>query len=133
LIHRGHDETRTRKTILTISFLSGLLLIAVVYARTATAALVFLTGASLVGLGTGNIFAILQSCAPPGEVGVWTGIENLVGNVGGILAPLVTGFLIAHTGSYVPGFTFAAILLVMGLLAYWIIVGELKPPDEIPV
>jgi nitrate/nitrite transporter NarK len=60
-------------------------------------------------------------------MGVWTGIENFVGNVGGILAPLVTGFLIYHTGSYFPGFALAAIVLVAGPLAYWFIVGELKP------
>jgi MFS family permease len=127
LIRRGYNETRTRKTMLTIAFLTGLMLIPVLRAQTASSVLAFLIGASFVGLGTGNLFAILQCCAPPHEMGVWTGIENFVGNVGGILAPLVTGFLIYHTGSYFPGFALAAIVLVAGPLAYWFIVGELKP------
>ena len=38
-------------------------------------------GASLVGLATGNLMAILQACAPPSDVGIWTGIENFTGNV----------------------------------------------------
>ncbi len=84
-------------------------------------------GGSLVGLSTGNIMAMVQSCAPPEEIGVWTGFENFTGNVAGIIAPIVTGFLIARTGSYFPGFALAAVLLVTGLLAYWFIVGKLKP------
>lgn len=124
-IHWGWNETRTRKTMLTVAFLSGLFLIPAARVESSLGALIFLVGASLVGLATGNIFAILQCCAPPDEVGTWTGFENFTGNLGGILAPLVTGFLIARTGTYLPGFALAAGVLVAGLLAYWCIVGEL--------
>jgi nitrate/nitrite transporter NarK len=87
-------------------------------------------GASLVGLATGNLFAIIQSCAPPEDVGVWTGFENFAGNVGGVIAPAATGLLIAGTSSYLPGFALAALVLLTGLLAYWFIVGELKPQAQ---
>ena len=83
-------------------------------------------GSSLVGLATGNMFGVLQSCAPPEEVGVWTGFENFAGNIGGIIAPTATGLLIARTGSYLPGFVLAALVLLSGLLAYWLVVGKLK-------
>ncbi len=129
-IRRGYDETRTRKTVLTVAFLSGLLLIPAARAATPLGALAFLTGGSLVGLATGNMFAIVQCCAPPHEVGIWTGFENFGGNIAGVLAPIVTGFLIARTGMYLPGFALAAIVLVAGLLAYWFIVGELSLPSR---
>ncbi len=78
------------------------------------------------------MFAIIQCCAPPEEVGIWTGFENFAGNIGGVLAPVVTGFLIARTDTYLPGFALAAGVLVAGLLAYWFMVGELNPvPLEI--
>jgi dipeptide/tripeptide permease len=54
-------------------------------------------------------------------------VENFVGNIAGILAPIVTGVLIARTGSYFPGFALAAIVLVSGILSYWLIVGKLQP------
>ncbi len=127
LIRRGWDETRTRKTVLGVAFLSGLLLIPAARAQSAHGALAFLMGGALAGLGNGNMFAILQSCAPPNEVGIWTGFENFAGNIGGVLAPFVTGFLIARTGSYFPGFALAAGVLVAGILAYGFIVGELRP------
>jgi len=126
LIRLGWDETRTRKGIVTVAFLTGLLLIPASRVQTATAAILLVMGGSLVGLATGNLIVILQSCAPPDRVGVWTGWENFAGNVGGVVAPLATGFLIGRTGSYAPGFALAAVVLLAGLLSYWFIVRELK-------
>lgn len=128
LIRAGWDETRTRKGIVTVAFLTGLLLIPAARVQSANMAMVLVVGASLVGLSTGNLIVILQSCAPPEEVGLWTGYENFAGNIGGILAPMATGFLISATGSYFPGFLLAALTLVTGLLAYWFIVGDLRSP-----
>jgi len=65
----GWNETRTRKGIVTIAFLSGLLLIPASRVQNATAAVALIAGASLVGLATGNLLVILQCCAPPGRCG----------------------------------------------------------------
>jgi ACS family D-galactonate transporter-like MFS transporter len=130
LIRRGWNETRTRKGILTVAWVMGLLVIPAGLTSDITIAIPLLFAAALVGLGTGNLLAILQSCAPPDKVGIWTGVKNYSGNVGGILAPLVMGVLISRTGSYVPGFAVGAIILISGLIPYWLVVGELKPPPE---
>ncbi|HTV55598.1 MAG TPA: MFS transporter [Terriglobia bacterium] len=126
LIHYGWDETRTRKGILTIAFVTGLLLIAAAHATSASTAIILVIGASFVGLATGNLIVILQCCAPPEKVGLWTGIENFFGNIAGVLAPLITGILISRTGSYSPGFELAASVLVAGLISYWLVVGKLE-------
>ncbi len=127
LIRRGWDETRTRKMIVTVTFLAGLLLIPAVRVEDGRTAVWLLAAASLVGAASPNILAMVQCCAAQGQVGAWTGAENFTGNIGGILAPLVTGFLIARTGSYRPGFILAAVILMAGLASYWFVVGELKP------
>jgi ACS family D-galactonate transporter-like MFS transporter len=127
LIRRGCDETRTRKGIVTGAFFMGLLLIAAMRTSDTPAAIALLIGASLVGLATGNLLAILQCCAPFERVGIWTGAENFAGNLAGIIAPLAVGLLTRRSGSYVPGFELGSIVLLMGLPAYWLIVGELKP------
>jgi len=126
LIHRGWDETRTRKGIVTVAFSMGLLLIPATQAEKPETAILFVSGASLVGLASANLLVILQRCAPPDEIGAWTGMQNGIGNLGGISA-LVTGFLISRTGSYVPGFVLGPVVLMLGLLAYWFIVGNLRP------
>ncbi len=126
LIRQGWDETATRKGIVTVAFSMGIFLIAAMHSVHTGVAIGLLIAASLVGLATGNLLAILQSCAPPEAVGLWTGAENFAGNLAGIAAPLAVGFLITSRGSYVPGFQLASIILLAGVLAYWFVVGELK-------
>ena len=125
-IRRGWDETKARKTMIAIAFMCGLFVIPAARVESRVAAVVLLSAGSLVGLSVGNLFAVIQCCAPPEEVGVWTGFENFAGNIGGVLAPILTGFLIARTGSYFPGFALAAGLLITGIFAYWFIVGKLR-------
>lgn len=126
LIRRGWDETRTRKGIVTVAFAWGLLLIPATQVERAATAILLLSGASLVGLAVGNLLVILQRCAPLNEIGAWTGFENFAGNLGGVSA-LVSGFLISRTGSYMPGFVLGPVVLMAGLLAYWLVVGMLPP------
>jgi ACS family glucarate transporter-like MFS transporter len=116
LTRSGWDETRARKGMLTVAFLCGLLLIPAVRFANPQAALTFFCAASMVGLATGNMMAIVQGCAPQARLGLWTGWENFAGNLGGVLSPIATGFLIAHTGSYFPGFGIAVLVLLAGLL-----------------
>jgi len=127
LIRRGWNETRTRKGIVTGAFFMSLFLVAAMRTSDTPMAIALLVGASLVGLATGNLLAILQCCAPFEKVGIWTGAENFAGNLAGIVAPLAVGLLIKRNGTYVPGFELGVIVLLVGLLAYWFVVGELKP------
>ena len=129
LVSAGWNETRARKGIVTVAFLTGLLLIPAARVNSPGAAVALIIGGCLVGLSTGNLLVILQSCSPPAEVGLWTGVYNFVGNVAGIVSPLITGLLIQKTGSYTPPFVLAAALIAVGPLAFWFIVGELKCPD----
>jgi MFS transporter, ACS family, D-galactonate transporter len=125
LVRAGYSETRARKGIVTFAFLTGLLLIPAARVSTPNGAVALIIAGCLVGLATGNLLVILQSCAPPTEIGLWTGVYNFVGNIAGILSPLITGFLIAKTGSYTPPFVLAAVLVAVGPLAFWLIVGDL--------
>jgi nitrate/nitrite transporter NarK len=126
LVGVGWSETRARKGIVTIAFLTGLLLIPAARVNTPAVAVALIIGGCLVGLATGNLLVILQSCAPHTEVGLWTGGYNFIGNIAGILSTLITGYLIEKTGSYTPPFVLAAALIAVGPLAFWFIVGELK-------
>jgi ACS family D-galactonate transporter-like MFS transporter len=132
LISRGWDATRTRKGIITFGFMFGLLMIPAAFVENAHVAVGLIVGAGFVGLATANLLVMVQLCAPADEVGVWTGFLNFAGNIGGITAPLVTGFLIAWTGSFVAGFVLGPLLLVSGLLAYWFVVGKLESPLDSP-
>jgi ACS family D-galactonate transporter-like MFS transporter len=128
LVARGWTETRARKTIITVAFLTGLLLVPAARVTSPVAAVALIIGGCFVGLATANLLVVLQACAPRHAIGLWTGIYNTVGNLAGILSPIVTGVLIERSGSYTPPFLLAAALIALGPLAFWVIVGEL--PDD---
>lgn len=128
LVGWGWNELRCRKGIVTFAFLTSILLLPAGLLGNDALAIVLIGAASLVGLATGNLFAMLQRMSPSGEVGTWTGILNFSGNLSGIVAPLATGLLIARTGSYFPGFVVAVVVLLAGLPAYWWMVQDKAEP-----
>jgi MFS family permease len=130
LVKGGWSETRARKTVVTVAFLTGLFLIPAAWVDSAGVAVALIIGGCLVGLATGNLLVILQSCAPRSEVGLWTGVYNFVGNIAGIMSPIITGVLIQRSGSYTPPFILAATLIAVGPLAFWFIVGELEEDSD---
>jgi MFS family permease len=127
LVKAGWSETIARKSLISFAFLTGLFLIPAARTSHAALAVVLITGGCLVGLSTANQLVVLQSCAPRHQIGYWTGIYNLVGNLAGVIAPIVTGQVIQRTGSYTPAFVIAALLIAAGQFSYWFIVGEVKP------
>jgi len=128
LIRQGFDELPTRKVIITIAFVTSLLLLPASHVSGDLAAVLLIGGASLVGLCTANIYALLQRIAPSGAMGLWAGMVNFVGNISGIVAPVVTGVLLERTGSYYPGFVVAVVVLLSGAPVYWWLVKDQGSP-----
>jgi len=44
-------------------------------------------------MSASNIWAITQTLAGPYAAGRWTGLQNFVGNLAGVVAPALTGFV----------------------------------------
>ena len=63
----------------------------------AAAAILLLTGV-MDGLNSPANPSVTQTFAGPWATGRWMGIQNAVGNVAGMTAPVVTGYLVQHTG-----------------------------------
>ena len=127
LVRRGYSETVVRKGIVSFGSLFGLLLIPATRVASASGAIWLIAGATFVGFSWAQNWVFPQGCAPKDQVGAWSGLANLVANLAGVVAPLATGFLVARTGSYTPGFTLGALILVAGAFSYWFVLGELKP------
>src|SRR5450432_1280816 len=127
LIKRGNDPTRVRKTIFIIGMLMSIPLI-VMWLSISLGGLAF---AAPVG------WSIPSLIAPKGTVGVVGAIMNFFNNVAGIIAPLVAGFVLDTTKSFVLNFIIAAIILVLGILCYLLLLGKIEqlpaPFEEKPV
>jgi MFS family permease len=59
-------------------------------------ALLMVSFASM-GVFTSNVWAITQTLAGPEAAGKWTGLQNAIGNVGSVVAPIVTGWIVTTT------------------------------------
>jgi MFS family permease len=129
LIRRGASVTRVRKTFVT----GGLLLCCVTLLPAAAvrspdlSVLLLVVSCSALGLFTSNVWAITQTLAGPHAAGSWTGIQNAIGNIGGVISPVLTGVVVGRTGSYYLAFAVASGMLLVGAASYLILVDEIGP------
>ncbi len=79
------------------------------------------------GLGSVNLFAIAQMFAGPRASGTWVGVQNAIGNVSGIVGPVVTGMIIDWSGSYAGGFWLAAAVSAFGALWWAFVLPKIEP------
>jgi sugar phosphate permease len=131
LVQRGFDANRVRKTIIVVGMLMGLTIIGAVTTTNPNVAVFWITVA-LTGLAcTAPIgWSIPALIAPRGSVGSIGGIMNFFNNVMAILAPIVTGYIVAGTNSFSNAFIAAAVVLLVGIVSYVWILGRIEPiPD----
>lgn len=127
LIASGREPTRVRKTLIVIGMLMGLFVIGAAFTRNPNIAIFWITLA-LAGLAFAAPigWSIPALVAPRGTVGVVGSIMNFFNNVMGILAPIVTGFIVAGTGSFAIGFIVAAVILAVGIICYVALLGTIE-------
>jgi ACS family D-galactonate transporter-like MFS transporter len=71
-------------------------------------------------------WTLVSDIAPEGLLGVTGGIFNFAANLAGIVTPLVVGFIVAATGSFVGALVFIGAIALIGALSYIFIVGDIK-------
>lgn len=130
-VSRGASFNRAYKTALACSSAGvGLCLIASsqVSGLWPAAAILLLTGV-FDGLNSPSNPSVTQTFAGPWATGRWMGIQNAVGNVAGMSAPVVTGYLVQRSGHYTSALLVAGAVALCGLVAWLVIVPEVKPVD----
>lgn len=79
-----------------------------------TAAILISLGIASIGLGIAPAWALVQEIVPGKAIGAGAGMMNGVSNGGSAFAPVIIGFFISVSGSYVGGLMF---LVGLGLFA----------------
>jgi MFS transporter, ACS family, D-galactonate transporter len=127
LIRRGNDPTRVRKTIFIIGMVMGIAILGAAF-TTSIPWIVMWLSISLGGLAFAAPvgWSIPSLIAPRGTVGVVGSIMNFFNNLAGIIAPLVAGFVLDATHSFILNFIIAAIVLVLGILCYVLLLGKIE-------
>jgi MFS family permease len=127
-IAAGESPTRVRRGLLAWSMLgtaAGLIACAGAPPLLAVGILVA-TGVTF-GLQGSQNFAVAQALAGPRAAGKWLGLQNLIANLSGVVAPLVTGKVVDATGSFYWAFAVAAAVALSGAFAYGVVIEAVAP------
>jgi ACS family D-galactonate transporter-like MFS transporter len=125
LIAAGFREPIVRKTFITIGFTIALAIVpAGLVESNNTSAWLLLTSLCGLGVCVPNCWSITQACCSKRLVGTVSGIQNFGGNVGGIIAPWLTGAIAYRTGSFAAAFVLCGFILIGGAIAYWTLMKE---------
>jgi MFS transporter, ACS family, D-galactonate transporter len=125
IIRRGRAERTVRKWFIAVGMLIACLIVPAGLAEDKVTSVWLLTAAlGGIGIASPNTWTLTQAvCARP-IVGTVSGIQNFGGNLGGIVAPALTGYAVRWTGSFVVPFVICGVILVVGVLCYWLLVSE---------
>jgi ACS family glucarate transporter-like MFS transporter len=115
---RGADTNAgTRRWMVCVAYLSAAVVLLAPLVESVFLILALIT-VSLVGISTGmalNIALTSDLLQSPADAGKAMGFQITGGNVFSLCAPIVTGYIIAYTGSYSWAFIVAGILLLCGM------------------
>jgi MFS transporter, ACS family, D-galactonate transporter len=125
----GEHPTRVLKTFcgggLALSSVSFVLVSVTANQTIAMAILIF----SCVALGmcAPNLWTMTQILAGPQTAGRWAGLENFCGNIAGILAPILAGFILQRTGQLFWAFAITGAVTLTGAASYIFLVAQVVP------
>ena len=124
-VRRGYNELRVRKIFISVGLAVACLIVPAGIVEDKMTAVYLLT-ISLCGLNVcaPNTWSLTNAAAEKKIVGTVAGIQNFGGNVGGIIAPALTGYIAHVTGSFALALGVAGAILVGGILAYWLMVTK---------
>jgi MFS transporter, ACS family, D-galactonate transporter len=127
-IAAGWSATWVRKSMIgTGQLVGGVFLAACAMAGPELAVAFLLVASAAFGLNASNVWAITQTLAGPRAAGRWTGLQNFVGNLAGVAAPAVTGFVVDRTGNFVWAFVITGVISILGAASWVFLLGRIKP------
>ena len=128
-IDAGATPTLVRKTFV----IGGLTLFALIFLPAAivqdqdTALWLMVIASFCFGLFSSNHWAVTQTLAGTAAAGKWTGIQNMSGNIAGIVVPIVTGRVVDVTGHFFWAIVCVCALMLVGALSYLLIIRKIEP------
>jgi MFS transporter, ACS family, D-galactonate transporter len=134
LIQRGWNASRVRKVILVGGTACGLGILGATTAHGAVSALLWIS-LSIGGLSAASAigWSVPSLIAPRSSVGSVGGIINFSNQASGIVASILTGYLVDTLHSFVWAFGVATIYLAIGIISYLVLLGRIEPMMPEPI
>lgn len=131
LIRNGASPTLVRKAAFIIGGVGAAIgMLGCGYSHEANVSAAWLIfGGFFGGLLGVNTFVVGQTKAGSAATGRWVGIQNMIANGAGLIAPSLTGILVDGTGNFTLPFTLAAIAAFSSGVAWTLLTGKIEPID----
>jgi MFS transporter, ACS family, D-galactonate transporter len=127
MVQQGKDSTKVRKFILVLGLVLALGVVGATTTTNPTVAIFWLSIAVVgISISAPVSWSIPSLIAPKGLVGTVAGFMNFIGNIAGIAAPILTGYIYDKTGSFTNAFIAAAFILVVGIMSYVFVLGKIE-------
>jgi len=127
-IRRGGDGSKWRRRMLLMSVCAcviGLLLLPDIQGWPLLITLIAVTGFGY-GPVPNLLFVIGQTMAGPASAGRWVGVQTSLGNLSGVIGPVLTGIIVDAAG-YRPAFLMTAGVVTVGTLIFLVAVPRVAP------
>ena len=134
LMARGVSLVRSRQIPLCVAMvIMAFFVLAAVYTPSTSLAITFICVAMFCStVSTTSAWAMAAVIAPSNCTGSLGSMQNFGGYLGGALAPMVTGFLVEGTGSFVSAFIVGAAMCIFAAVAFATIRRPITPEDLLP-
>lgn len=126
-IRRGASDNRVRKTVIIAAHtIMAASLVAAALGDLRTSVISLICAGVAFGFNTPTLYSIGQTLAGPQAAGRWMGIQNCIGNVAGIVGPIVTGVVVDRTGQYFWAFMIAAAIAAAGIVGWGLMISNVS-------
>jgi D-galactonate transporter len=118
----------SRKIVLVVSLLAAAICVAFAGSVKGVYPAVILMSVSIFFLYiTGAIYwAIIQDVVHKSRVGSISGFIHLIGSLSGIIGPIVTGYIVHHTGKFDSAFVLAGVIAAVGAVLVLLVIKSPK-------
>ncbi|VUT03304.1 MFS transporter [Klebsiella spallanzanii] len=126
LLRKTNNLSLARKVPITIDLTMSASMILCNYVGS-EALVMFLMSAAFFGKGFGSLgWAVVADTAPKEIIGTTGGLFNSLGNIAGIVTPVVIGYILQETGSFANALVFVGTHGIIAVCSYWFIVGKIE-------
>ncbi len=127
LLTRGAKLGVARKLPVIIGLLGASSIIACNYVQSDAMVIAILSFAFFCQAMSSSGWSVLSEIAPAGKLGMLSGLFSAAANLSGIVIPIVIGFIVQDTGSFVGALVFVGAVAFVGAMCWIFGIGELKP------
>jgi MFS family permease len=130
LLQQGIDSSLVRKgaCIASHAIVAASLAVCAIGSSQVSIISLFVAGVAF-GLNTSTMYAVGQTLGGARGGGKWIGLQNCMGNVAGIVGPIITGVIVDRTGQFYWAFIVAAVISLIGIAGWTLLIRRIELLD----